>query len=398
MTIPQLSERSVRIAVLGFSLIGLIILSVIASLTEYDTIHIRETEEHIGERVKLSGMVVGTSPSSSDTAWLMLMEDNDTMEVYIERGKGDIPPGSKVTCEGEIITIDGEPVLSVQNEEHLDIRKGESQRSIEDGILPGAIHHFIGVVRSSRYIGWNEQELVLTSVPSDNEGATFIIRLVRYSERLRSGDTVNISALFTDKKSGLTFGERSLVILSRAEPRTITLLRLVEELRNDPGIGSSDPVTIDGYMRYPSSGRSLYISDQIEGGDISIKVTLQEPLEGGEKGDLVRLYNCSLIWEAEDMRFELQPESGMIMERYGPWKLNLEMLENGLMEFEGSLVEIEGTMVEDGPVLRLVDGDRSVEIKCWNGSIDEAEQRVVGRVLFDEVKNTLYIEAEVDHA
>jgi hypothetical protein len=107
MTIPQLSERTVRIIVLSFSLIGLLVLSIIASLTEFDMIHLWESEEHIGERVKVSGTVVGTSPSTSNSAWLLLFEENSTIEVHIERGSGDIRPGSIMTGEGEIISING---------------------------------------------------------------------------------------------------------------------------------------------------------------------------------------------------------------------------------------------------------------------------------------------------
>lgn len=398
MTIPQLSERSVRLAVLSFSLIGLIVLSLIASLTEFDMIHLWESEDHIGEKVKVSGIVIGTSPSSSDSAWLLLMEENSTMEVYIERGDGIIRPGSRMTGQGEIITIDGEPILSVQNEDHLDVEVGAVPRSIDDGIIAGEVHYLTGIVRSSRYLGWNEQELTISSIGLETGETTFIIRLMMFPEKLRSGDMVNLTAYFLDDERALSYGERSLILLSRPEPQTISLLRLVEEMRSDPGYGSSEPLTIDGYLKYPPYGRSIYISDLVEGGDISIKVDLPEPIVGLERGDLVRLYNCSLQWNAEGMRFELHPESSMIVERYGAWKLNLEMLEGGLIDFEGCLVELSGTIIEDMDHHLLISGDRSVAVVGWIGSVDQQVQKVVGRILFNEEKNFLYVDTEVDPA
>jgi hypothetical protein len=398
MTIPQLSERTVRIIVLSFSLIGLLVLSIIASLTEFDMIHLWESEEHIGERVKVSGTVVGTSPSTSNSAWLLLFEENSTIEVHIERGSGDIRPGSIMTGEGEIISINGDPILSVQNEDHLDIIGGDSPRTIENGIITGEMYFLMGLVRSSRYIGWDEQELIVYPIQDDMDAPTFIIRLMRFPEKLRSGDMINITALFTDEKKAMAYGERSLTLLSRAEPRTISLLRLVEEMSNDPGFGLNDPITIDGYLRYPPYGKSIYISELVEGGEISIKVNLPEPLVGVEKGDLVRLYNCSMLWNAEGLKFEIHPESGMIIERYGPWKLNLEMLEGGLIEFEGCLVEISGTIISEGIYHLLIDGERSIELRNWTGTVDQHDLLVIGRVLFDEMKNSLYIEAEVDPA
>ena len=224
MNTPQLSERSVRIAVLSFSLIGLVVLSIIASLAEFDSIHLWESEDHIGERVKVSGIVVGTSPSSSNSAWLLLMEGNSTIEVYIERGNGDIRPGSKLTGEGEIISIDVEPVLSVQNEDNLEIDERGLPRSVKEGVIPGEIHYMLAVVRSARYLGWDDQELTVSPIGTEVDGSRYIVKLMMFSDKLRSGDIVNLTALFTGDQEALSYGERSLVLLTRAEPRTVSLL------------------------------------------------------------------------------------------------------------------------------------------------------------------------------
>jgi hypothetical protein len=394
MNIPQLSERTVKIIVLSFSIFGLLILSIISSLTEFDMIHLWESEEHIGERVKVSGMIIGTSPSSADSSWLLIMEDNSTIEVYIERGDGDIRPGSLMTGEGEISSMEGETILSVQNEDRLDITKGDPPRPIEEGVIPGKIHYLNGMVRSSRYLGWDEQELMISPIAQGMDSTSVIIRLMMFPDKLRSGDIVNITALFTDENDGMAYGERSIALLSRGEPRTLGLLRLVEEMRNDPDYGLTDTITVDGYLKYPPYGKSIYISDMVEGGDISMKVNLPEPLEGVERGDLVRIYNCSMLWNAEGMKFELQPESSMIIERYGPWKLNLEMIEGGLMEFEGCLVELTGMVIQEGGSHLLVCGERSIGLKNWIGPVDRYDIQVIGRVLFDELNNGLYIETE----
>jgi hypothetical protein len=397
MAMPQLSERSVRIAVLGFSVVGLIVLTLIASLTEVAEIGISEVDDHVGERVRITGTLIGNSHSGSDSAWIMLREENDTLEVFIERGDGDIQPGSLVTAEGEVVSIDGEPTLSVQNEERLVIEDGEGTRSLEEGIMPGKVHFVIGIVRACSYKGWDQQEITLSPI-SDHPSLPnyLVIDIMRFEEEFRTGDLLNLTVFFIDGSSGISYGEQNIRLLTRAEPRTVSLLRLVEEMRDDPSSAPYEPLTLDGYLKYTPLGKSIYISDLIEGGDVSIKAKLPLPLDGAEKGDLVRLYNCSLAWNVESMRFELVPEKAGILESYGPWKLNLENLERGLIEFEGVLVELAGTVIEEGGLLILISGGVSVPLRNWMGDINREGTTVAGRVMFDPLTNSLYIETGVE--
>jgi hypothetical protein len=397
MTMPQLSERSVRIAVLGFSVVGLIALTLIASLTEVDEIGISELNEHLGERVRIKGTMIGNSHSGSDSAWIMLREENESLEVFIERGDGNILPGSIVTADGEVVTIDGEPTLSVQNEERLVVENGEGIRPVEEGIIPGKVHFVIGIVRACSYEGWDQQEITISPI-NDHPSLpnSLVIHVLRFEEEFRTGDLLNLTAFFIDNSNGISYGEQNIRLLSRAEPRTVSLLRLVEEMRDDPSSAPYEPLTLDGYLKYTPLGRSIYISDLIEGGDISIKAKLPTPLDGAEKGDLVRLYNCSMAWDAESMRFELASEEAAILESYGPWKLNLENLKNGLIEFEGVLVELVGTVIEEGTSQVLISGGVSVKLCNWMGDLNGDDTVVVGRVMFDSITNSLYIETGVE--
>ncbi len=397
MTLPQVSERSVRIAVLGFSVIGLIALGVIASLTEIEEVHLWEAEDHVGERVRVKGTLIGSYPSGSDSAWILLREGNSTLEVFIERGDGDIDPGSIVKAEGEVVTMDGYPTLTIQNEERLEIKGNGSLKPYSDSIGPNEVHFLTGLVKNSRYIGWDRQEVIISPILGSNTDPGLVrIDMMRIDLDLRTGDLVNITAYFFDRTNGFSYGNRDVEVLSRAEPRTITLLRLVEEMRDDPSYAPYEPVTLDAYIRYTPLGKSIYIADLVEGGDISIKARLKVPLDGAEKGDLVRLFNCSLSWDVDSMRFELWPEDAQIIETYGTWKLNLERLEYGLTEFEGALVELTGTVSEDDGHHYLVDGESSVQIAHWAGDMNSVETTVIGRVMFNSVTNIMYIETEVD--
>ena len=62
------------------------------------------------------------------------------------------------------------------------------------------------------------------------------------------------------------------------------------------------------------------------------------------------------------------------------------------------LVELTGTIVEGEGLHILVSGERSVKLVNWIGPVDQHDLIVIGRVLFDEKRNELYIDTGVDPA
>jgi hypothetical protein len=395
MTTLQLSERAIRVAVLGFSVVGLIALSIIATLTAVEDIHIWEAEDHVGDRVRIDGTFIGSCPPEQGSLWAMIMEANETLEIFIERGDGGIVPGSRITVEGEVVTIDGAPTLTVQNQERVIIESEGYPETLNKGIEPGNFYHVLGSVRSSRYLGWEHQQVLIDPIAEGHPDTNMLVMdLINVKENLRTGDLVNITAYFSDHVTAFTYGDLNVKLLSRAEPRTLSLLRLVEDIREDPSSIPLEPITVDGYLRYPARGSSIYISDLVEGGDISIRATLPERMDELEKGDLVRLVNCSISWDVESMRFVLEPEYASLIERFGPWSLNLEHLEYGLTEFEGAVVEVRGIVVDSGDHVELIDGERRVRVLNWNGAMDEYDTVVTGRVVYDPITNSMHIDTE----
>jgi len=185
-------------------------------------------------------------------------------------------------------------------------------------------------------------------------------------------------------------------IIARAEPVTTGLLRLVEDLRISPSSAPCQPFTLDGYLRYPGGGRTLYISEMAEGGEISIRCRLPSARVGLEKGDLVRLFNCSFSWDSEGMRFELAVEDLLVLEKYGPWRLNLGSMPQGLLDYLDCRVEISGTVHEIQGSAFIIDGGVSLELMNYTGPLGRSDTEVYGTLLFNEERNTVYLRTEAE--
>ncbi|MGA1819681.1 MAG: hypothetical protein ACMUHU_01595 [Thermoplasmatota archaeon] len=395
MALTLLSEKAVRIAVLAFSISGLVILSIIAGLTEVERIHLWEVGEHEGERVKVEGVVVGTTPSRSGSAWVFLMEDNTTMRIFVENGKGDLDPGALVEIDGEVTVIDGDPAITVQNDDDILTKKKTEAGPYEGGAVRGDVLYVPGIVRSCSLIGFDEVELTLMPLyGTEAEVLPLLIDLLEPGTDLRPGDLINITALFMDDRCALAFGERCFEIIARAETRTTSLLRLVEDMRISPSGASYAPFTLDGYLRYPGGGRTLYISEMAEGGEISIRCRLPTARADLEKGDLVRLFNCSLSWDSEGMRFELAAEDLMVLEKHGPWRLNLGSMPGGLLDYLDCRVDVSGTAEETLGSIYLTDGGCSLELMNYTGPLGRSDTEVSGILLFDAERNTIYLRTE----
>ncbi|MBN1390711.1 MAG: hypothetical protein JXA22_08735 [Candidatus Thermoplasmatota archaeon] len=395
MALPKLSERWVRIIVVIFSLAGMIALGIIAAVTEVERIHLWEAVDHSGERVEVEGRVIGIASSASGSSWCLVMEENTTMEIFIENGRPDLEPGTLISIEGEITMIGGDPVLTAQKAEDFQIEESSSVQKFEGDTVWGKTNYLTAVVQSSVHIGWMDQEVVI--IPLGEGGSTerpVVLAMNRIDYDPRPGDILNVTAFFTGPRSAITYGDRSFDLLSRAETLTTSLLWLVNEMEASPSAAPLQPVTLEGYIRYPPGGNTLYISEMVEGGDISVRVRLPQSRPDLYRGDLVRLFNCSFSWDVKGMRLELVAENLEILDVHGPWRLNLGSMEWGLLDFVDCRVVVSGTVEVFVNTTRIMQDGVSLEIRNYTGPMGYCDTEVTGKLLYDQVLNTLFLESE----
>ncbi|MGA1847988.1 MAG: hypothetical protein ACMUHB_01485 [Thermoplasmatota archaeon] len=394
MVFPEMGERTVKLIVVGFSLIGLLVLGTISYMTEVPRIDISEAPDHIGERVEISGTVLGEERSSSGACSLMVIEGNDTLEIYIERSDRGYEPGMRITATGELSSFDGAAALTVQTDRSVNLRSSEEASPDPYGVEIGAPVVFECAVRSIGYTGWDSIEITadpIIDIDATNEGSV-LIEAQGIEERIRAGDILQVMGLKRDDRCFRTYGSTSIIILSRTESRTLSLLRFLDDVRFSPDGAPLGPVTLEGFLKYEPSGRSIYIADAPEGSTISIKARLPEADPCLYRGDLVLLENCSMVWEGEGLRFHLEPERYELIEAHGPWTLNLDSLEGGVNEYLGSVVIMEGEVRQEGDDVFLIDGRASVELRNCSMVSPGLEAGVQGKVSLDTARNVLYIE------
>jgi len=400
MVFPKIGERAVKGIVIGFSLLGLLVLGAISIMTEVRTIDIQDASDHIGERVEVSGTVLGAERIPSGANSLMLIETNHTLEVYIERSNRQYDPGTRVIVSGELVSLDGEPTLTVQTDRSVAVesRVEAFMDPYEAGIGDPVL--FECGVRSLSRTGWDSMEITADPlIKSDMEnGGSVLIKAGGVTEQFGTGDILLVSGLKTEERGFRTHGSSSIEILSRTESRTVSLLRFLDDVRFSPDGAPLGPVTLEGYLRYEPSGKSIYIGDAPEGSTVSIKARLPEADPCLHRGDLVLLENCSMVWEGEGLRFHLEPENYQLLEAHGPWILNLDSLEGGVNEYLGSHVVLSGEIEQDQDRVTLVDGRASIELKNCTSVSAGMEASVRGKVSLDTLLNLLYIEvSEVEY-
>ncbi|MBN1538702.1 MAG: hypothetical protein JW939_01050 [Candidatus Thermoplasmatota archaeon] len=395
MTLPKLSEQTVRVVVVVFSLVGMAVLGIIAAVTEVERIRVAEAADHSGERVEVVGSVIGSATSASGSSWVLIMEENVTMEVFIENGRPDIEPGTLISVEGEITMIGGDPVLTVQKVEDIRVEERSTVQMYEGNAVPGIPYCLKVMVRSSTHTGWIDQEVVAIPLGGNGlEELPVFLTVNRLDMDLRPGDILNLTAVFTGPSSGMVYGDLNCELLARAEVLTTSLLWLVNEMRSSPSSAPIDPITLEGYIKYPPGGKTVYISEMVEGGEISVRVRLPQERSDISMGDLVRLFNCSFSWDVEGMRMELIAEESEILDVHGPWRLNLGSMEWGLLDFVDCRVVISGAVEVAGNSTRIVQDGVSLEVRNYTGPIGYGDTKVTGKLLYDEVMNTLYLESE----
>ncbi len=394
MKITHLGERSIKLIVISFSLVGLLSLSIISMASEVPKINLPEADGHIDQRVEIKAQVLGAQRSGSGSTTMMIIDGNDTLKVFIERSDVDYRPGWEVRITGEIVRMDDTVALTVQTDRSVSILK--KYNVIEDisSASPGDPVSIECCVKSSSYNSWNSRTVIASPINMTEGGVGKTVRILAlgFSGNILPGDILEVSSIKGEGSDLLSYGEDALKLINRPEPRTLSLIRFLIDVSTSPEGAPQGPFTLDGYLRYEPMGRTLYISDIAEGSTVSIKVRMKEEQEGLHRGDLVTLTNCSMVWDKDGLRFHLEPQHCILVSSHGPWILNLDSLERGLFDHLDCMVSITGMMWEINGTLFLQDGGSQVEVRDPDEVILNMEMELTGTVRRDTLKNCVYLD------
>ncbi len=391
MAVTVLSEGRVRIIVITVSLLGMAALLVVGSLSDVPRIDIGEAEDYNGERVSVKGQVVGIDPMEGGAMSMLIYDLGEMLKAYVEDELDVELIGDVVLVTGEVFVSGGEPTITVQSSDSIQVEESRESSIISKDPRPGDFVWTRGVVISSSYAGSKMDILRISPIKErGSDGRPLEIRAMDCDRDTRTGDVVNITGLVSDDGSILCFGDPSIFVLSRGVPTSLSLNTLLSEMEEGSVPAVLDPVNVQGYLKYEPTNWSFYISDVPEGSSVSVKVSVTS--EGLHKGDLVSLTNCSLIWEGKAMRFHLKPEGVKLLRSYGKWTIGLGDLPYGLSEFEDVLVSINGHIESINGTRYITDDTGYLELRGFEDEIASTPLNLVGRVRYDRSWNSYYLE------
>jgi hypothetical protein len=391
----SLSEGKVKAIVICFSLFGMIALFFIGSLSEVPSIKIAEAGEHDGELVSIRGHIAGVDSVKGDSSVVLLYDSGNVIKAYVEDDLNNDLLGSIVTIQGEVFMNDGTPHLTASSADSLDVNERNGIFRFDGELREGESVWTLGVVISSTYGGGDREITRISPILEEGTSTSSIeVHLISNSEGPRTGDVVNLTGLVSDEGNLICFGKGSMEVLSRGSPSSMSLNTLLWDMETGMISPILSPVNVQGYLRYEPTKWSFHISDVPEGSSVSIKVSVSS--EELHKGDLVSLVNCSLIWETEQMRFYLEPESVELVESYGPWNIGIGDLPYGLSGFEDTMVSVDGHIENVNGTRYITDDVGYLEIRGFKDLPGSTPTTLTGRIRYDSRWNVYFLEDPIE--
>jgi hypothetical protein len=193
----------------------------------------------------------------------------------------------------------------------------------------------------------------------------------------------------------LCYGDPSFHVVLRAVPRTGNLISLADSIGRSPADAPVGPISVMAYLRSePGTSRYLAVGEAPEGGRLNIRVRTIAGAPQIHRGDLVELRNSTLYWDTDQMRYALEPQEVLIIEPYGPWKLDLGGAADQLRYYIGTPVALSGNIsVMDGTTYLTDDGASLLLVNVTAGMLDGASGTLIGTISFDGPTTRLYMDA-----
>ncbi len=363
----------------------------LAQWSETPKVSISELHDHEGETVRSNGMVIGQDLLSSGASRLLLVDGNETAEIYIERSSNEYPSGTNILAKGEVFSSDGSFSITVQSDSGVQKIDEIEETVFGRDSIPGSIVTFQGNLVSKVSGGWNDDECVI--MVEGDDGPLYVdVTISRVEEEFHNGDLISFSGYLWESGDVLCYGDSSVELIYRPESATSSLVALIDRLEDDQNDIPAGKMNIRSYVKYEPVSKSLYVSDEVEGSTISVKVILPDPDPLIHKGDLIELINTTILWDPQSLRYEFHAEWVSVILPYGPWRLRLDNLDFGVSSYENTEVILTGEPMMIGDEQFLYNENSRIELRSIEPIPMGRDIEMRGNIGFDPLTNSFYLE------
>ncbi|MCU0799323.1 MAG: hypothetical protein MUC62_06585 [Candidatus Thermoplasmatota archaeon] len=392
----KIGSTAFKVGVVSISIIGVMILSLLAYLDQDEQVLLENLDGAIGKDVTTHGLIVGVDSAADGSTMLLLSDGNCTAEVLIEKGAKGLEVGSSIRLKGEVRSYGNGFILEVPSKRSLEVIEGAEAHDDSGPWTENTIGTLQGMVETAYWTGPGSSETVIRANSSDAlKGPLRTVLICRRVDHLPgAGDLVLAQGLRKSEGNVLCYGDSSLKVLFKAVPRTADLISLVEQISRSPTDAPIGPFTIMGYLRSePGTSRYLTVGESPDGGRLNIRVRIPEGTVPVHRGDLVELRNCTLFWDTDQMRYALEPREMVLLGPYGPWKLDLGSVGDQLRYYIGTPVSISGTIcIIDGTAFLKDDGSELLLINHTAEMVEGASGTLIGPLGFDGLTTRLFMD------
>ena len=314
-----------------FSIIGIVVLQILAMYSRPGIIDLDQIGDHVGETVKVEGVVAQYYRTGNDETVLKIAGNAAMVTVVIETGDSSFSPGDKLEVTGKVVKISRDYQIQVARASLV-----KKIGSIVDDLKPlesigtcsGEYVQTRGVVSDLEY--W--ETFVKASVfdPFSRSEAKWYI----YDREadLSIGAEVNFSTYVDTSQTDVilrTYMSEAIAVEGLWESKELGIRRAFESLSANRREFMYFPVNITGFVLYQPNPifNRITLSDRTETGGRTLKINFleEENLSAIDRGDLVKVRG-RLVEDEKTMGLEMEAVFLEVLEPSSPENVSIEAI------------------------------------------------------------------------
>ncbi|RLF72839.1 MAG: hypothetical protein DRN42_06125 [Thermoplasmata archaeon] len=382
-------ERLFTSLVVVFALLGTALLLYLSGRATAPEVELGDLASFEGEQVVVEGTVVGTE---SDT--LYLYGDSTVAKVYLN-DRVPVKVLDRVRLRAQVIYASEMPALEMISSQSFVKRGVDTAVQLtlplleeEEGLVSVE-----GVTRAVAREGIFQKGYIMPTAALE-EVFTAGVPFSWYgaSEELKEGSIVKALGVLTQGKLHL-YGEDSIQVEGRLLEMELTIGELMRRVSSGDGDVLFRPLNLRGYVLYEPRGESVYLTESLPEGILSLKCLLNStfPLH---KGDFVEVRNATLSLDEDTLRYTLLSDEVEVLLPHGPWNVTVEGIASAPLSFLGASVVVEGVARAEGDGI-LLEGRSGGRIWVVGVSLnDGTSYRVEGEVVYLKERSAYAISLE----
>ena len=369
-----------------FSIIGIVILQILAMFAKPGIIDLDRIGDHEGETVKVKGVVCRFYTTGNDETVLKIAGNTVIVTVIIETGKCSFSPGDKLEVTGKVVKISNDYQIQVARAslvKKIGSVTGEPKPLESIGSWSGEYVQTRGVVSDIVY--W--ETFIKASVfdPFSRSEANWYI--YDRDVNLSIGAEVNFTAFIDSSQSKVnlrTYMAEAIKVEGFWESKELGIRRVFESLSANRREFMYFPVNITGYVLYQPNPifRSVTISDRTETGGRILKINFLEEVDLStmNRRDLVKVRG-RLAEDEKTMGLEMEAVFLQILEPSIPENVTMASIIEYPYLYRDSEIILSGKIMEVGDE-KNVSGDYNITQSAYY-FIDESDEPVLSLVVKD---------------